>query len=350
MLSLNKILKYPVLTILSRGKRSFENMGLLIRKSGDTVRRLLFPAETSHQQSRSICQSMFAKSKTLCIGIDDTLIRKPYSRFIQGAGMFFDTKIGRCIMALRLTVGMITDGKFSIPIDCAYTFTKEILDLIKENFPTKDDIAKSFIKTAINLFPGKKLIAVVDGLYASIKFVAWCKAQNIMLEFRMHSNRVVEYKGKRIKVRDFSRKKGLRPKGRQMARTISVTWHKIELELTIVRRFDKNGKESIIFQGATYKALPREHVANYRRRWKVEALNRTTKQELGLQECFSRRLPTQRDHAAAVLLSYSLAQLERKIARLKTVEQAIRRFKTQNAEPLINRFVSLAEHLQYPYA
>lgn len=350
MLSLNKILTYPVLSMLARGKRSFENMGLLIRKSGDTVKRLLSPAETSLQQSRSICQSIFAKSKTLCIGIDDTLIRKPYSNFIQGAGMFFDTKIGRCIMALRLTVGMITDGKFSIPIDCAYTFTKEIIDLIKESFLTKDDIAKSFITTAIKLFPGKKVIAVVDGLYASVKLVAWCKAQNIMLEFRMHSNRVVEYKGKRVKVRDLLLEKGIRPKGHKMARTITVTWHGIELELTIVRRFDKKGEESIVFQGATYKALPREHVANYRRRWKIEALNRTTKQELGLQECFSRKLRIQHDHAAAVLLSYSLAQLERKVGRLDTVEQAINRLKTQNVDLLTSRFARLTERFHCIYA
>jgi len=350
MLSLNNILTYPALTILSRSKRSFENIGLLIRKSGDTVKRLLFPATASLQQSRNICQSMFAKNKTLCIGIDDTLIRKPYSRFIQGAGMFFDTKIGRCIMALRLTVGMITDGKFSIPIDCAYTFTKEIIDLIKENFPTKDDIAKSFIKTAIKLFPGKKIIAVVDGLYASINLVAWCKAENIMLEFRMHSNRIVEYKGNKVKVRDLLLNKRLRPKGHKMARTIPATWHGIELELTIVRRLDKNGEESIVFQGATYKALPREHVANYRRRWKVETLNRTTKQELGLQECFSKKLRIQQDHAAAVLLSYSLAQLERKFAKLNTVEKAIKRLKTQNVVRLINRFARLTENFQYSYA
>jgi hypothetical protein len=347
MLNVSTILTYPVLTILSRGKRSFENMGSLIRRSGDTVKRLLCSAETSFQQSRNICQSMFEKNKTLYVGIDDTLIRKTYSRFMQGAGMFFDTKIGRCIMAYRLTIGMITDGKFAIPIDCAYMFAKEILDLIKEKFPTKDEIAKSFIQTAIRLFPDKKIIAVVDGLYASIKFVSWCKLQNIMLEFRMHSNRVVQYKGERVKVKDLLLKKGLRPKGRQMARTIAVTWHEIDLELTIVRRFDKNGKESIVFQGATYKALPREHVANYKRRWKVESLNRTIKQELGLQECFSRSLQVQRNHAAAILLSYSFAQLERKFARLDNVEQAIKRLKMKSAEFLINRFARFTEHFQH---
>ncbi len=83
MLYSSTVLKYPVLTLLSRGKRSFENMGLLIQRSGDTVKRLLHPAAHSFNVSRSICQSMFAKNEILCVGIDDTLLRKIYSRFMQ---------------------------------------------------------------------------------------------------------------------------------------------------------------------------------------------------------------------------------------------------------------------------
>ena len=66
MLYSSTVLKYPVLTLLSRGKRSFENMGLLIQRSGDTVKRLLHPAAHSFNVSRSICQSMFAKNEILC--------------------------------------------------------------------------------------------------------------------------------------------------------------------------------------------------------------------------------------------------------------------------------------------
>lgn len=342
MLYTSTVLTYPLLILLSTiGKKSFENMGHLIQRSGDTVYRLLHPAAISLQQSRSIAQTMFVKKRTLYVGIDDTLIKKIYSTYMQGAGMWFDTKIGRCIMAFRLVIGVVTDGQFSIPIDCAYLFTKELLDLSGEKFPTKDKIAKTVVETAIKLFPEKKLIVVVDGLYTSIEFVGWCKRKNIRLEARMHSNRVVEYKGERVKISDFLKMKGFCPKGRQMARTIAVIWHEIDLELTIVRRIDKKGKESIVFQVATYKALPREHVANYGKRWSVEMINRTTKQELGLQECFSRKLETQHKHVAAVLLAYALAQLEMKSCKLDKPEQAIRRCKTKNVGFLERHFARI---------
>jgi len=341
MLYPSTAITYPLLILLSTiGKKSFENLGQLIQRSGDTVYRLLHPAEFSFLQAGYIAQSIFAEKKNLFVGIDDTLIKKIHSQIMQGAGLFFDTKIGRRIMAFRLVIGMITDGKFTIPIACAYLYSKELLDLSGQKFPTKDEIAKSFVTAAIKLFPDAKITVVVDGLYSTVEFLGWCKRQNIRLEARMHSNRVVKYKGERVKVRDLLQIRGLQPKGRQMARTISVIWHELDLELTIVRRVDKHNKESIVFQIATYKALPSEHVANYKKRWPIEMLNRTTKQELGLQECFSRSLETQRKHVASVLLAYTLAQLEMKIRKLKTPEQAIRQCKKKTVSFLKNRFAS----------
>ena len=345
MLYSSTILKYPVLTILSRGKRSFEQMGLLIGRSGDTIKRLLHPAEDSFEISRNICKTVFAKEKVVYVGIDDTLLRKIYSLFMQGAGMFFDTKIGRCIMAYKLAICMITNGKIAVPIDCAYMFSKEILDSIEEKFPSKDDIAKSFVQTARKLFDDAKIIVVVDGLYASVEFIRWCRSQNLKMEARMHSNRVVEYKGEKIRISNLLKLKGLRPKGRQMARTISVTWHDMPLELTIVRRFDKNGRESIVFQIATYKALPREHVANYKNRWKVELINRTTKQKFGIEECYSRKLEIQHRHVSAVLLAYTFAQVERMNSKLDNVEQALRWFEKKSVNFLIDRFTRFSRDI-----
>ena len=40
MFNLNTVLTYPILTIVSTGKRSFENLGRFLKKSGDTISRL----------------------------------------------------------------------------------------------------------------------------------------------------------------------------------------------------------------------------------------------------------------------------------------------------------------------
>jgi hypothetical protein len=344
----NTVLTYPILMLMSIGKKSFENLGRVINKSGDTAGRLLQPAEISLNHAQSISQSVFREKRKLYCIIDDTLIKKIFSRYMQGAGMFFDTKARTQIMAYRLVVGMISDGKFAIPIECAYLFSKELTDQLKDKFPTKEDIAKAIVKTAIRLFPNAKIIVVADGLYSTINFLQWCIDNHIAAEMRMHSNRVVEYNGVKVTLKNLS--KQIRPKGRQMARTVTAKWHDIELEITVVRRVDKHGDESIVFQCATYKALPKEHVESYKVRWYIEKFNRTAKQKLGLQDCFSRSLRTQHNHVAAVLLAYALAQLEMKARRLPTPEEAIRRSEKKNFTDLLARFGCLDQIFGDVYA
>ena len=215
-------LKYPILNLLSIGKKSFENLGRVIQKSGNTISRLLQPASISFKYTQYLCQSMFRdKRKLFCI-IDDTLIKKIYSQEMQGSGMFYDGKIGRQIMAYKLILCLISDGKFAIPIECAYLFSKELLDLIPEKFQSKEDIAKIFVELAIKLFTKEKIIVVADGLYSTITFLKWLKKNKIATEMRIHSNRVVLFKGEKISLKKLATRKRIRPKGRQMARTISV--------------------------------------------------------------------------------------------------------------------------------
>ena len=350
MLNISNILKYPTLNLLSIGKKSFENLGQIISKTGKTILRWLQPSKVSLEYAQYLCQSMFRnKKKLLCI-IDDTLIKKIYSAEMQGAGMFYDSKIGKEIMAYKLIICLISDGKFAMPIECAYLFSKELLDLIPEKFRSKEDIAKNFVNVAIKLFGKERIIVVADGLYATVSLLKWCKDNQIAAEMRMHSNRVVIFKGEKTSIKMLASRRKIQPKGRQMARTITALWHNIELEITIVRRIDKKGIETIVFQAATYKALPHEHALNYNKRWAIEKMIRTSKQQLGLQDCYSRSLETQHNHVATVLLSYALVQLDMKKYRFKTPEQAIRRFKKKNANALFRRIERIDQSYEYRYA
>ena len=193
MLEVSTALKYPVLAILSIGKKSFENMGRFMRKSGDTIARLLQPAKTSFSHAQGISQEIFNNKKKLFVIIDDTLIKKIFSRYMQGSGSFFDTKIGRRIKAYKLVLGMISDGTFAVPIDAAYLFSKELADEMQEKEMSKEAIAQTFIMLAVKLFPNTKFIILADGLYANVSFLQWCIDNKIAAEMRIHSNRVVHY-------------------------------------------------------------------------------------------------------------------------------------------------------------
>lgn len=335
MFGTNTNVTYPLLLIKARGKKCFVEMGKLIRKSGDTIRRLLNPAEDNFELMAKIATSFFHTKKELFLTLDDTLIKKVHSQLMQGSGWFYDTQIGRKIRAYKLLCSALTDGNHLLPLGCAFLFDK---DLLAQPVTSKNDLVKEMILYALKLFPTIKLIVVADGAFASQDLLGWCIRTNIHAEMRMHSNRKVEYGGNRIAIRDI---KQLHPRGRQRSRTIKVSWHGLPLYVTAHRRINKHHEESVVFQVATYLAKPRMHIKAYRMRWPIEKFFRTTKQFLGLQECFSTNLNVQLNHISSVFLAFSLAQLEQKYQRFKTPEQAIRALKFRNVHTLKRRFVRL---------
>ncbi len=318
MLIKNTTLEYPVLKLLSMGKKSFEALGRLIKKSGDTIARMVAPLTDSYSGMEQVARKVFKKKDKLLLILDDTLIKKPFSQKMVGAWYFFDNKILRSIRAYKLLIAAVSDGKYIIPLRCTFMFAKE---LFKDAIESKDSMVIRIVKAILKIFPEKKFIVVVDGAFATIDFLKWCLDNNISAEMRMHSNRKVEYQGKSLAIKLIP---NLRPKGRQMARTIIATWHGMPLHITAHRRIDKKGQESVVFQAATYAAKPSQHIQNYRGRWSIEKMIRTAKQSLTLQNCFSTKLDTQLNHMAAVLFAFSLAQLEMHRRHLKTPEQALR--------------------------
>lgn len=168
--------------------------------------------------SRKIAQQIFVNKKELFVAIDETTIKKIHARVIKGTSWFFDTKIGRSINAYRLLVCAVSDGKLTVPISAAFTFGSDFYENPRE---AKTMTVQHFVTTALSLFPNKNFIAVLDGAFASVTYLKRAIENVIQTEVRMHRNRVVTYKGKRRNLREI---KWLRPKGRQMARTIKVSW------------------------------------------------------------------------------------------------------------------------------
>ena len=330
-------LDYSLLLLASTGKKSFTNLGKIIKKSSDTVRRMLSPEEKIFTTLDSIAKYMFKGKKELVLSIDDTLIKKFFSKSIEGTDKFFDTKTNGMIMSYKLLVGALTDGKHTIPVQCNFLLSKA---MATNAAALKEELVQTMITKAQKMFPNKIIIVAADGAFATRNILKWALGSNVKMEVRMHSNRVISYKGERVQIRKVA---DLVPKGRHMAHTIQAMWGDLLLHITAHRRIDRHGEETIVYQAATYKAAPAKHVAIYKKRWFIEKLFRTTKQSLGLQECFSTKLNTQSSHVAFVLLAYALAQIEMKKHKHRTPEEAIRSFKHKDFSFLKSRLSSLGE-------
>ena len=346
MSTLNTQITYPLLLIASTTKRSFEALGAMIHKSGDTIKRWLSPKEISLAITVKIAQKIFKNNRELTLSIDDSLLHKIHSMFMVGTGKFYDTKLGKRVMAFRLIVGALTNGKNTIPINFDYFFTKELLS-DNESVKTKLDFIREFHAQAKRLFPEKKIRIAADGLFATVEFFRWALANSVPAILRMHSNRKVTYKGQEIKINQIQ---DLKLKGKQKARTIKVMWYDLELFITAEKRVSKSGKESIVYLAATYKARPSKYVKDYKKRWPIEKFFRTAKQHLGIQECFSRDLEIQSRHIAAVFVAYAIAQHQMKKCNLDNPEQAIKALKRKKTKNLIGHFTRSNQNFQEFYA
>jgi Transposase DDE domain len=338
-------LTYSVLSILSTAKNSFENFGKMICKSGKTIARWLSHEEKVFNNLKKIALAAFLNKKKLFLIIDDSFIRKIHSLCIEGTGWFYDTKLHRSNPALRLILAILSDGKINIPIYDNFWLCSELIKASCIQNQTKEAFIKAAYQIVQDLFPAAEIIVLVDGLFATIELLHWASKENIMLEARMHSNRIVEYKGQKYSLKKLSQLKRVRLVNRMMQRTVEARWQNIDLQITISKRIDRHQEESIVFQVSTKKCEPRQHVALYKKRWPIEKAFRTTKQSLGLEECFSTDFQKQKNHVASVFQAYVLLQLEAKRLRLKSPEAAARHYKEKSAIKLINVFIDQYGHL-----
>jgi hypothetical protein len=156
----------------------------------------------------------------------------------------------------------------------------------------------------------------------------------------MHANRVVEYNGKRVSLKNLAEIGVLRTTKKKKFRTVKVLWKGLAIYITAIKRIDKYGNETHVFTASTYKAEPRKHAKNYQTRWLIEQLFRTTKQHLGLSDCQSTSLDKQHAHVLSVLLSYARAQFYKLKKKLKTPEVALRHIREE-----FNNYKNTPNHL-----
>jgi hypothetical protein len=332
--------EYPILLFKSTGIKNLTQLAAIAGKSDKSICRSLLSLDSIFPMLAQISKKMFLNKRELFLLIDDSLIKKIYSRFLQGAGRHFDQKIGRRVISFKIQLACISDGKNIIPISFSYLFPA---DNPHEFAPSKLELFKATVLQAQDQFSDFKIKVLADGLFSTTEILKWCSENNIATEMRMHSNRSIEYKDQILTLKKLAT---LQPKGRYKARTILINWHKLSLYVTAELRQDKHGEKSIVYLVSTFKAKPAKHVLTYKIRWFIEKTFRTVKQHLGLQHCASRSLQVQFQHVSAVLLAFAFAQVAQKLYKFETPEDSIRWLKSLSIDETNAWIASLDQIIQ----
>lgn len=323
---INQNLTYPITLLLSSSiKKTFDSLGREVSISGDSITRILMSNAITSDDLLSFCKLIFG-NKAVYLIIDDTLIKKIYSRLIEGACDNYDSSNRQHYRSLCSVVAMVTDGETAIPVDQKLWFSEEYSP---DNHLKKWEIAKELIVKIRPLIRLKTFIA--DGLYAIVELMEWLINSSINFEMRIHSNRAIECKGMKAQIRNHPR---LKVTTRNPIRTVKVLWQGMRLYVTAFLRVMKNGKVTRVYQVSNYKATAAKHVQCYKYRWNIEKFFRTAKQYLGLNDCMARKQKAQEYHIMNVFLAYAFAQYERLRLKAKNVESALKSLKRSNFNTL----------------
>jgi SRSO17 transposase len=330
---------YPISLFLSTGKKTSESLASSYGKSGDTMLRILDKQCVTIDELVRLAVETFG-TNFLHVILDDTLIEKMHSKYIEGSGDNYDSSNGRTYRSLSTVVAALSNGKFVLPVHHEFWIKKEV---DTDKYKTKIEIAQELIQQLRG--PIRINMIILDGLYASEDMLYWLDKNDMKYEMRFHSNRKIFDSGTKtfVKVREH---KELQLNNKRSSRTIKTMWKNLSVYITAVKRTNRKGIDSIVYQISNFKMHSRKHVCIYSYRWNIESFFRTAKQHLGLTHCQSRKKTMQKNHISNVFFAYAILQLERKNRKLKTPEAALRALKHKTHPYLTCHLTSLDQILQ----
>ena len=318
--------KYSISLILSTAKKkTCSSLSIVLDTSADSVLRMLEHQATTTQELLDLAKKFFGEKPLLFI-LDDSLLKKIYSKFIEGTSDNYDSADRRQCKSLCSIVGMLSDGAFALPINQKIWTSKEFAFEYKKKTELAQELIEEIRKDV------RIKCVVMDGLYATTDMIDWCIKNQVAFECRFHSNRVIVTKREgKVSLKNCRQLKLI---GSRQARTIPADWKGFSLYITSVRRINRHGVCSVVYQVSNYKTSALGHARIYGCRWQIEKFFRTAKQNLGLADCQSRKLFLQINHIKNVFLAYHFLQWEFRRMKLKNPETALNQLKSQNPKYL----------------
>jgi hypothetical protein len=304
------------LTALERKQTQSQIAKTIGRISHDALNRLVCMLPM-------LCSQMAAGALFLITGIydtgyiilDDTVVHKPFSRFVAGTYVDYDHAHKRHIRCHRIVVVIWTNGAIYIPVAFAFWHHRDFV----RKYRTKNQIARILVYYVVrhgipfsyltfdNWYASKQNLRFFDKL--SIKFITRLRNNTwIIHEVDAHETDANE----KQKIQKMT-KYGCHYYGKLNA---YVKQFKIKYpgfgpgSLAIVKndKHEEPGKTKYLFTN-DLSLTNREIVLRYRSRWHVEVFFRTCKQNFGLTACQAQMMPQVILHARMVFLAYVLAQL-----------------------------------------
>lgn len=278
--------------------------------SHDSLARVLSGQKLTWQTLLvSFVARTFGKLQDGYLIIDDTVIAKPFAKYIENIAWIFDSKLGKSILGLNLVLLVWSNGKVTIPL--AFKVYQ------KRSGKSKIDLACELILYAKNLKIRPKYV-VFDSWYAASQIFQVIRECRFKFVTRLKGNRMLNG----IPLKEIAR---------------NPYW-------IIEGKLNGGFKVIVVKHGAKYFAASdlslskKEILTAYKNRWAIETIFKALHSKLGLDQCQARKLKAQAAHFHLCLMAYIVLEKEGFIQN-KTIYQVKRScsFNFQCADNLINK-------------
>jgi len=265
-----------------------------------------------------LCTQMAAGMTTLITGLydtgyiilDDTIVPKPFSRFVAGTYVDYDHTQKRHVRCHRIVVVIWTNGAIYIPVAFAFWHHRDFVS----RYRTKNQIARTLIYYVVrHHIPFSYL--TFDNWYASKQNLRFFDKLDIKFVTRLRNNTWIVHEAdanEKQKIQKLTKYECHHySKLNAYVRHFQVKYPSFGIGSLAIVKNDKHeepGRTKYLFTN-DLSLTNREIVLRYRSRWHVEVFFRTCKQNFGLTACQAQMMPQVILHARMVFLAYVLTQL-----------------------------------------
>ena len=229
------------------------------------------------------------------------------------------------LKGISCVVAAWTNGKIVIPL--AFDFwvrEKDIKDDRKYRKKTK--ISRELILELKDKIPFA--YAALDGDYGNEEFLMFLYKCRLKFSVRMPSNRKVVIDGIEETLKKHPALKLIR---NERYKKVQGFYKGIPVIIIAHKRKGKNNTKQVVFIVSNIQGLSaKEHVKAYACRWPIEKMFRTTKQNLGLEDCQCVSAEKQRAHILATFLAFTELEIQKINKKKKSPEEVLKILRVQN--------------------
>jgi len=269
--------------------------------------------------------SHYKKDKINALIIDASMLKKQFSRKIEGVTYDRDGVSSRIERGISFVSAAWTNNKTTIPLNLNFWFNKK-------SAPIGTYRKKSYISMDLILDLKNRLmfdLAILDGGFASIEMINFFECNQLKYLMRIPKNRKVI--SERGICEQLQKHPELRLIRNQRYKTIKAYYKGTKCYITAHKRVNRKNRREVIYLVSNVKVQPKKQAELYKIRWVIEKSYRTLKQKLGIGHCQATSLEKQRAHILATFFAYACLEEQKYFSKKKSPEAVLADLRTQKS-------------------